>query len=216
MINVEILEHPLVSHHLSIIRDRRTSADLFRNSIRKISEFLLMEATRNLPLRKTTLETPLSKMEVEIIDDSRTIFVSAVMRAGAIMLEAAASLIPGAVLQHLGIYRDEETSRPVWYYNRLPAEFKKPEDTLLYICDPMLATGGTATEAIKMYLKRGLKEKNITFVCVIAAPEGVNKLSADFPNIKIRTAAVDEKLNNKNYIVPGLGDAGDRIFNTLY
>jgi uracil phosphoribosyltransferase len=157
MKNLKILEHPLVSHHLSILRDRHSNADVFRNSLRRVSEALILEATKNLPLKRVTVETPLASTEAQRLDDSRTVFVSAIMRAGATMLEAAADLIPGAVLQHLGLYRDEETSKPIWYYNRLPASFRNPEDIILYLCDPMLATGGSAAEALRMYLGRGLR-----------------------------------------------------------
>jgi uracil phosphoribosyltransferase len=114
------------------------------------------------------------------------------------------------------MYRDEETAKPVWYYNKLPETFKNPQSITVYICDPMLATGGTALESIKLYVAKGLKEENITFVSIISAPEGIKKIHDSFPNIKIITSALDEKLNDKHYIMPGLGDAGDRGFNTNY
>ncbi|GHU28797.1 uracil phosphoribosyltransferase [Bacilli bacterium] len=215
-LGTKVLDHPVILHHLAIIRDKYTDSNRFRDSIKKISEFLFYDATENLPTRTVEIETPLCKTEGYMLTDDGNVFVSTIMRAGIIMLEAAANIIPNAIFQHLGMYRDESTCKPVWYYNRLPDKFKDPENIILYICDPMLATGGTACEAIKLYKNKGIGEENITFLSVISAPTGMEKIRDNFPDVRMITASLDSHLNEKGYIVPGLGDAGDRIFNTLY
>jgi uracil phosphoribosyltransferase len=214
--NLLVLEHPIISHHLSVIRQKDTDNFNFRNSAYKIADFLLFEATKNIPLVEVEIETPLVKTKQKIIDNKKEIFIVSILRAGLLISERAAQIIPTARIQHIGMYRDEKTAKPIWYYNKLPENFKNPIDTLVYICDPMLATGNTALESIKLYIGKGIKQENITFISLISAPDGVEKIHKEFPNIKIITAALDEKLNEQYYIVPGLGDAGDRGFNTNY
>jgi uracil phosphoribosyltransferase len=216
MERVRILRHPLVSFHLAVLRDKKTSAHFFRNSALEISALLILEAIRNLPLKMVQVQTPLASTEIETLDERKTIFAVAILRAGLIMTEVAARLIPGVILQHLGMYRQEKTLEPICYYNRLPEKFQKPEDTWVYICDPMLATGGTATEVIQLYLQRGVAAARIKFISIISAPEGIRKILTISPHLEVITASVDERLNDQGYIVPGLGDAGDRLFNTSY
>jgi uracil phosphoribosyltransferase len=210
-----VLNHPLIAHYLSIIRNKNTKADEFREYLKRISNILILEATKNLPTVAVNIETPLKKTTCQCIDPSKRIFIVSILRAGLGITSVAEDMIPGAVIQHIGMYRDEKTHKPVRYYNRLPTTFTNPSVIRVLICDPMLATGGSASEAIKLYLEKGIKEENIIFVCVIGAPEGVKKLLEAFPKIKIIMASLDEKLNEKAFIIPGLGDAGDRFFNTM-
>lgn len=214
--NLKIVNHPLIFHNLSIIRDKNTTGNIFRSSAKKIAELLLYKAIKNLPMKEIEIETPLTKTKCQVIDESKEIFIASILRAGLLISEVAADIVPHARIQHIGMCRNEETFCPDWYYNKLPNSFKNPKDTLLYICDPMLATGGSALETIKLYIEKGLEQKNMTFISIISAPEGIKRIHNEFPDITIITAAVDEKLNEKAYIVPGLGDAGDRIFNTIY
>jgi uracil phosphoribosyltransferase len=212
--NTIILNHSLIHHHLSIIRNKNTESSEFRTSLGKISEMLILEATKDLPTVAVQTETPVAKTTCFRINPKKRIFVVPILRAGLAISYVAEDIIPGVVIQHIGMYRDEKTHKPVWYYNKLPSVFANPSDIKVIICDPMLATGGSAYEAIKMYIDKGITEENITFVCIIAAPEGVAKLRSAFPKIKIIMAHLDRNLNSKAYIVPGLGDAGDRLFNT--
>ena len=215
--NVELVKNPLVEHNLSIIRNKNTDNTLFRNSIKNLSIILGIESTKNLPLKDVEIETPIQKTTVKIIDRENTnIFIVPILRAGLGISEHLYKILPFSTIQHLGMYRDEKTLQPVWYYNKLPNDFKNAENTFVYICDPMLATGGSITEAIKLYIQRGIPEQNITILNIISAPEGIEKVINSFPKVKIYTTNIDEKLNEKGYIVPGLGDAGDRIFNTIY
>ncbi|MDD2840765.1 MAG: uracil phosphoribosyltransferase [Rickettsiales bacterium] len=212
---LNIVKHPLISHHLSIIRDKKTNSEQFRNSVKKLSNILSVEATKNLLLEEINIFTPICETKVEQIKNDVDVFVVPILRAGLGISETLYDLLPFARVQHLGMYRNEKTLEPVWYYNKLPQNFKNTSNTFVYICDPMLATGGSAYEAIKLYVDRKVPEKNITFLNLISAPEGVEKIQNAFPNINIFTCSLDEKLNEKGYIVPGLGDAGDRIFNTI-
>ncbi|MDR2724314.1 MAG: uracil phosphoribosyltransferase [Holosporaceae bacterium] len=211
--NLIVVDHPLIQHHLSIIRNKNTKSNEFRESSQKIAGMLILEATKNLPMDEIDVSTPIEKTKCRRVDPNNPVVVISILRAGLAISTVAERIIPGAVTLHLGMYRDEKTHKPVWYYNRLPKTFAN-QFTKVYVCDPMLATGGSAYEAIKECITRGANEENIVFVCVISAPEGVAKLLKAFPKIKIITASVDSKLNDKAYIIPGLGDAGDRTFNT--
>lgn len=213
---LSILKHPLVLSHLSIIRNKDTNSEQFRNSVKKLSNILSIEATRNLPLEEVEVSTPICKAKVKQIKQDIDIFIVPILRAGLGISETLYDLLPFAKVQHLGMYRNEKTLEPVWYYNKLPQNFRNPNNSFVYICDPMLATGGSAYEAIKLYIDRKIPQKNITFLNLISAPEGVEKLKKAFPEINIFTCSLDERLNDKGYIVPGLGDAGDRIFNSIY
>ncbi|MDR1361840.1 MAG: uracil phosphoribosyltransferase [Holosporaceae bacterium] len=211
--NLIVLDHSLAQHHLSIIRNKDTKPSEFRASIKKIAELLVVTATKNLPTADVAVETPVAKTICRRIDPRRKIFVVPILRAGLGISCVAEDMIPDANIQLLGMYRDEKTHNPVWYYNKLPATFSDTSNITVFICDPMLATGGSAYETIKLYLGKGILEKNITFLSVISAPEGVKRLREAFPEIRIITASLDQKLNERAYIVPGLGDAGDRFFN---
>lgn len=215
--NVELVNNPLVEHNLSVIRNKDTDSVLFRNSIKNLSIILSIEATRNLPLKSIEIETPVQSTTVKIIDkDSVNIFVVPILRAGLGIAEHVYNMLPFSTIQHLGMYRDEQTLQPVWYYNKLPEKFNNTINTFVYICDPMLATGGSICEAVKLYIQKGIPEQNITILTIISSPEGIRKITETFSKLKIYTTSIDEKLNEKGYIVPGLGDAGDRLFNTIY
>jgi uracil phosphoribosyltransferase len=214
--NIIVLNHPLIQHYLSIIRCKDTKSQEFRASMKKIAQMLILEATKNLSMVDVSTETPVAETTCRRIATDNKIFIVSILRAGLGITSVAEKMIPDAVIQHIGMYRDEKTHKPVWYYNKLPKVFRNPGNIRVFICDPMLATGGSAYETIKVYLEKGIREEHITFVCVIGAPEGVKKLTEAFPKIKIIMACLDEKLNEKAYIVPGLGDAGDRFFNTNY
>ena len=201
------LKHPLVQHHMAMLRDASTPPHLFRDQIRRLSLLLAYEATTNLPLQPVTVQTPITATECHELADR--IGLVPILRAGLGMSEAIQELIPQVSIWHLGFYRDESTLQPVEYYQKFSTN---PPDTVL-IVDPMLATGGSACEGIERVKKWGVS--NISLLCIIAAPEGIEKVTAAHPDINIFTCAIDSHLNEKAYIVPGLGDAGDRIFNTL-
>jgi uracil phosphoribosyltransferase len=210
-----VLNHPLVHHHLSIIRDKNTNSSAFRFSLKRIAEQLVYEATKNLSTIAVNVSTPVADTICKCVDPNRKIFIASILRAGLGITNIASDIIPNAEIHLLGMYRDEKTHSPVWYYNKLPETFKNTHSITVFICDTMLATGGSASEVVKMYLRKGIPEENIIIICVISALKGVNKLFEEFPKIKIITASVDRTLNQECYIVPGLGDAGDRIFNTV-
>ena len=205
--NVVELKHPLVSHHLATLRDKSTPPHLFRDEVRRLSLLLAYEATSGLPTRRADIETPLARTECQQL--SSRLGLVPILRAGLGMLTAIQDLIPNAEVWHLGFYRDESTHLPVEYYQK----FSDPPPDIAFVIDPMLATGGSASEGIKMVKKWGVKE--IYLLCIIAAPEGIKNVSKAHPDVKIFTCAIDDCLNEDAYILPGLGDAGDRIFNTL-
>ena len=214
--NVLICTHPIAKHNLTVIRDKNSSAELYRNATKRLVQILFFIATNNLPLVQTKVETPLTETNSLYLNPSAEIIFAPVLRAGLVFSEVASELLPGARVHHIGLYRDEETLKPVSYYNNLPDSFKEPKNTFVYILDPMLATGGSAVSSIRLFRNLNIPNENIRFVCLISAPEGIEKVSKEFPDIKIITACIDEKLNSSGYIVPGLGDAGDRTFNTIY
>jgi uracil phosphoribosyltransferase len=206
--------NPLIQHYLHLVRNKDTKSGDFKRYVKQISALLFYKAAEPLPVTQVNVTTPIEKTTEMCLDPSKEIIFIPILRAGLGMVAAVEEIIPYAVTQHLGMYRDENTHKPVWYYNKLAPNYSNPSNIIVFIFDPMLATGGSAYEAIKTCLCRGIKEENITFVCIIGSPEGVKKLSDAFPKIKIVAASIDRKLNEKAYIVPGLGDAGDRIFGT--
>ncbi|OGI00530.1 MAG: uracil phosphoribosyltransferase [Candidatus Melainabacteria bacterium GWF2_32_7] len=214
--NILVCNHPIALHNLTVMRDKNTTAELFRNATRRLAQILFLNATDNLPIINKIVETPLVETQADIIDPDSEVIVAPILRAGLVFSEIASELLPNARVHHIGLYRDEKTLKPVSYYNNLPESFNNPEDTFIYLLDPMLATGGSAIAAIKLFTDLNIKEENIRFICLISAPEGISRLHSKFPNVKIITACIDSNLNEFGYILPGLGDAGDRTFNTTY
>lgn len=206
--NVTIFDHPLIQHKLSILRDKNTSSKDFRALVHEISMLMCYEATRDLPLEDVEIETPICKMTAKHISGKKLAIVP-ILRAGLGMVEAISSLIPSARIGHIGLYRDEETLKPVEYYCKLPKDIGERD---VIVVDPMLATGGSAIDAVSQIKLRN--PRSIRFMGIIAAPEGIEAFSKAHPDVHVYCAALDEKLNEVGYIVPGLGDAGDRIFGT--
>ena len=204
---IRIISHPLVDCHLTTVRDKNTRPKEFRASVRQLTFLAGIEATRDLPTRAIEIETPLTQCPGFEID--QLVGLVPILRAGVGMVEAMLELVPDAPVWHLGLYRDETSAQPVGYYNKLPAD--KPLETA-FILDPMLATGGSACMACETLADWGVS--TIKIISVIAAPEGIARVEKDFPETSVFTCAVDERLNENKFIVPGLGDAGDRIFNT--
>ena len=200
--------HPLVQHKLTLMRNKDTSTAVFRQLLREISQLLAYEVTRELPMTTTTIDTPLQTMEAPKLDGKKLALVS-ILRAGNGLLDGILELIPSARVGFVGLYRDEETLTPVQYYFKVPTEL---EDRLVIAVDPMLATGNSSVAAIDLLKKAGAK--NIRYLCLLAAPEGTARMKEAHPDVPIVTAAVDSHLNENGYIVPGLGDAGDRMFGT--
>ena len=209
MSTLHIVDHPLITHKLSIMRNKRTGSKDFRELLNEIAMLMGYELTRDLPLEDIAIETPVTKMTAKTISGKKLAIIP-ILRAGLGMVDGLQSLVPVAKVGHIGLYRDPETHKPVEYYCKLPHDI---EDRIVILVDPMLATGGSASDALTMLKERGCKQ--IRFMCLVAAPEGVKKVQDDHPDVDIYTAALDECLNDHAYIVPGLGDAGDRIFGTL-
>lgn len=204
-----VVDHPLVKHKLSHMRDDKTPSHLFRQLLREISQLLAYEVTRNLPVETRSIETPMQAMEAPVLAGKKLALVS-ILRAGNGFLDGFLDLLPLARVGFVGLYRDEETLKPVQYYFKVPEHLNERQTIVL---DPMLATGNTAIAAISLLKKAGAR--NIRFLCLVAAPEGVAAMSKVHPDVSIVTAALDEGLNENGYIYPGLGDAGDRIFGTI-
>ena len=202
-----ISEHPLIQHKMAMLRDKNTSTKEFRELVNEITKLLTYEATRELPVEDTTVETPVAEAQCKKI--TKDIVVVPILRAGLGMVDGFHDLIPSSKIGHIGLYRDPDTLTPVEYYCKVP---KNLEESKVFLLDTMLATGKTAEAAIEFLKERGAKD--VTMLCVIAAPEGVKTVQKAFDDVDIYTAAYDVKLNEKGYIVPGLGDAGDRIFGT--
>ena len=206
--HLTVVDHPLIQHKLSIMRDKNTPSNQFRQLLREISHLLAYEVTRDLPMTTKTIETPMAKIDAPKLDGKKLALVS-ILRAGNGLLDGMLDLIPSARVGFVGLYRDEETLKPVKYYFKVPSEIDK---RLVIAVDPMLATGNSSAAAIDMLKEAGAK--NIVFLCLLAAPEGVARMKQAHPDVPIITASLDEKLNEKGYIMPGLGDAGDRIYGT--
>ena len=199
-----IMDHPLIQHKLTLLRDKRTGSKEFREMIAEVSMLMCYEATRDLPLKEVEIETPMTMTKSNVISGRKLAFVP-ILRAGLGMVD----MIPAAKVGHIGIYRDPESHKPVDYYCKLPKDIASRH---VIVLDPMLATGGSAVEAINLLKKEGVQ--NIKFMCIIAAPEGLDALTTAHPDVQVYCAALDEKLDENKYILPGLGDAGDRIFGT--
>lgn len=209
MSQLHIVDHPLITHKLSIMRNKKTGSKDFRELLNEIAMLMGYEITRDLPLEDITIETPICKMKAQMISGKKVAIVP-ILRAGIGMVDGILSLVPVAKVGHIGLYRDPKTHEPVEYYCKLPVDI---EERIVILVDPMLATGGSACDALQTLKSKGCK--HIKFMCLVAAPEGVKKVQEAHPDVEIYTAALDECLNDHAYIVPGLGDAGDRIFGTL-
>ena len=208
MAKVIYMDHPLVKHKIGIIRRKETGTKEFRELISEISMLMCYEATRDLPLEDVVIKTPMATMTAKKIAGRKLALVP-ILRAGCGMLDAMLRMVPSAKVGHIGLYRDEVTHKPVEYYNKLPGDVEERD---VFVLDPMLATGGSAADAISI-IKRS-NPRSIRFLCIIAAPEGIEVLTKTHPDVEIYCAAKDEKLNENCYILPGLGDAGDRIYGT--
>ena len=205
---LHVIDHPLVQHKLSLMRDKNTGTKDFRELLQEVASLMAYEVTRDLPLKETEVETPIGPCRTKIID-GRMLGIIPILRAGLGMVDGIMQLVPGAKVGHIGLYRDPVSLQPVEYYCKLPSDATERE---LIVLDPMLATGGSSAAAIRFLKERGCK--NIKLVCLIGAPEGIERVQSEHPDVDIYIAAVDEMLNDHGYIVPGLGDAGDRLFGT--
>ncbi|MCI8541929.1 uracil phosphoribosyltransferase [Acetatifactor aquisgranensis] len=208
MANVFIMDHPLIQHKIGLIRKKDTGTKDFRQTISEIAMLICYEATRELKLADVEIETPICTTTVKELSGKKMAIVP-ILRAGLGMVDGMLTLIPAAKVGHIGLYRDPETLKPVEYYCKLPADCAERE---VFVVDPMLATGGSSVAAIRMLKEKGCR--NIHFMCIIAAPEGIEAMKEAHPDVDIYVGALDERLNDHGYIVPGLGDAGDRIFGT--
>ena len=205
---VHVMDHPLIEHKISDIRSKDVGTKEFREVIGEIAQLMCYEATRDLKMKEVEIETPVARTTGRVLDGKKLAIVP-ILRAGIGMVDGMLSLIPAAKVGHIGLYRDPETLEPVEYYCKLPSDC---EERQVFVVDPMLATGGSSVAAVSMLKEKGVK--NIRFLCIIAAPEGVERLREEHPDVDLYIGALDERLNDHGYIVPGLGDAGDRIFGT--
>ena len=203
-----IMDHPLIQHKITLLRDKNTGSKEFRELISEVGMLMCYEATRDLPLQEVEVETPVALAKTKVISGRKLAFVP-ILRAGLGMVDGLLQLVPAAKVGHIGLYRDETTHTPVEYYCKLPSDIDERD---VIVLDPMLATGGSAVDAITQIKARGVK--NIKFMCIIAAPEGLEALQKAHPDVPVYCGSLDERLNEAKYIVPGLGDAGDRIFGT--
>ncbi len=208
MSKVCVFDHPLIQHKLSILREKSTSVKEFREIVSEIAMLMCYEATRDLPLEEVEIETPVAVAKVNRIAGKKLAIVP-ILRAGLGMVDGMVSMMPNVKVGHIGLFRDPETLEPVKYYYKMPPDIEERD---IIVVDPMLATGGSASAAIQFLKEDGVK--HIKLMCIIGAPEGVKRMQEDHPDVDIYVAALDEKLNDHGYIVPGLGDAGDRIFGT--
>ena len=205
---VHVMDHPLIEHKISYIRSKDVGTKEFREVIGEITQLMCYEATRDLKMKEVEIETPVARTIGRVLDGKKLAIVP-ILRAGIGMVDGMLSLIPVAKVGHIGLYRDPETLEPVEYYCKLPSDC---EERQVFVVDPMLATGGSSAAAVSMLKEKGVK--NIRFLCIIAAPEGVERMREEHPDVDLYIGALDERLNDHGYIVPGLGDAGDRIFGT--
>ena len=208
MSNVQVIDHPLFQHKLTLMRNREASTNSFRRLLGELASLMTYEITRELPLQDIEVQTPLETTTGRVIDGKKLVFVS-ILRAGNGILEGMLNVVPGARVGHIGLYRDPDTLKPVEYYFKMPSEMTERD---IIVVDPMLATGNSAIAAIEKL--KALKPKSIKFVCLLTCPEGVAAMQAAHPDVPIYTASIDRQLNDHGYILPGLGDAGDRIFGT--
>ena len=208
MSQLHVIDHPMIQHKLTIMRDKNTGSKDFRELLREIALLMGYEVTRDIPLEEVGIETPICPMTAKKVS-GRKLAIVPILRAGMGMVEGLQELVPVAKVGHIGLYRNEETHKPVVYYCKLPEDI---QDRMVIVTDPMLATGGSACDALSMLKERGCN--NIRLMCLVGAPEGIERVQREHPDVDIYLAAVDEKLNQNAYIVPGLGDAGDRIFGT--
>ena len=208
MSNVHVIDHPLVQHKLSLMRRKDASTNSFRRLLNELSMLMAYEVTRDMPMQDIEIETPLETMTTKVIDGKKLVLVS-ILRAGNGILEGMLSVVPGARVGHIGLYRDPKTLTAVEYYFKMPSEMESRD---IIVVDPMLATGNSASAAVERL--KELSPKSIKFVCLLACPEGIKTLQEAHPDVPIYTAAIDRQLNEHGYILPGLGDAGDRIFGT--
>jgi uracil phosphoribosyltransferase len=206
--HLTIVSHPLVQHKLTLMREKQTSTAVFRQLLREISQLLAYEITRGLPMTTKSIQTPMERMDAPVLDGKKLALIS-ILRAGNGLLDGVLELVPSARVGFVGLYRDEETLQPVQYYFKVPEAL---QDRLVIAVDPMLATGNSSVVAVDLLKQAGAT--NIRFLCLLAAPEGVARMREAHPDVPIVTAALDSSLNEKGYIVPGLGDAGDRMFGT--
>ena len=206
--NLTIVSHPLVQHKLTLMREKQTSTAVFRQLLREISQLLAYEVTRGLPMTTKVIETPMEQMDAPVLDGKKLALIS-ILRAGNGLLDGVLELVPSARVGFVGLYRDEETLQPVQYYFKVPESM---QDRLVIAVDPMLATGNSSVAAVDLLKQSGAT--NIRFLCLLASPEGVARMAEAHPDVPIVMAALDSHLNEKGYIVPGLGDAGDRMFGT--
>ncbi len=205
---VMVMTHPLAQHKISLLRDKTTGTKEFKELVSELATLICYEATRDLPLEEVEIETPICVAKTNVVSGRKLALVP-ILRAGLGMVDGMLTLVPAAKVGHIGMYRDEETLEPVEYYCKLPDDIEERD---IFVLDPMLATGGSACDAIMQIKARG--GKHIKFLCILAAPEGVAKLTSEHPDVEVYIGTLDEKLNEIGYIVPGLGDAGDRIFGT--
>jgi len=205
---VHLIDHPLVQHKLSLMRKKEASTTSFRTLLNEISSLMAYEVTRDMPTQEVEIETPLERMKTKVIDGKKLVFVS-ILRAGNGILDGVLSVVPGARVGHIGLYRDPNTLEAVEYYFKMP---KNMEERDVIVVDPMLATGNSASAAITRL--KACRPRSIKMLCLLTCPQGINTLHADHPDVHIYTAAIDRELNDHGYILPGLGDAGDRIFGT--
>lgn len=205
---IHIMTHPLIQHKVSLLRDKNTGSKEFREMIGEISMLMCYEATRDMPLKEVEIETPIAIARTKVISGKKLALVP-ILRAGLGMMEGILKLIPTAKVGHIGLYRDPETLNPVEYYCKMPSDIEERD---VIVLDPMLATGGSASSALQFVKNYGAK--TVKLMCIIASPEGMKKVEEDHPDVEVYCAALDQKLNEQGYIVPGLGDAGDRLFGT--
>lgn len=208
MSNVHVIDHPLVQHKLTLMRKKDASTNSFRRLLGELSTLMAYEVTRDMPLQDVRIETPLETMTARMIDGKKLVLVS-ILRAGNGFLDGMLNVVPGARVGHIGLYRDPATLQPVEYYFKMPSEMAERD---VIVVDPMLATGNSSVAAIDLLKEKGAR--NLRFLCLLAAPEGIKRMHEAHPDVPIVTAAVDRHLNSHGYIVPGLGDAGDRMFGT--
>lgn len=213
--DVHICNNALAIHNLSILRDKNTPPEVFKISTKRLASLILADAVKDLPLKNVKVTTPLEETDSQILSPDYDIIIAPILRAALTLSEVLEDMLPTAKVYHIGLFRNEETLEPVRYYNKIPKILSRPAKTIVFVLDPMFATGGSAVEAVKIFKELNIPEENICFVSLIAAPEGVKKFRDVHKKVKLFTGVIDKKLNDKGYIMPGLGDAGDRTFNTV-